>query len=102
LVSVWAGQIQVGTPPQSFLIDFDVSSAFSSPPYAEDMLSLLYPLSTLALQTGSGDLFVPSKSCTSKGCAKKNLYDAAASSTSKPAPGTFNITYGKAFHARSK
>ncbi|KAJ6562303.1 acid protease [Mycena capillaripes] len=63
----WIGEISIGTPPQKFLVDFD---------------------------TGSSDLWVPSKSClTTRTCASKSKYNAAASSTVQHKPGTFSIGY---------
>ncbi|KAJ7184643.1 acid protease [Mycena filopes] len=63
----WAGTITVGTPPQTFLIDFD---------------------------TGSSDLWVPSASCTSTACSNKTQYDSSSSSTSEKMSGSFSIQYG--------
>ncbi|KAG8793258.1 Type I transmembrane sorting receptor, partial [Ceratobasidium sp. 428] len=64
---LWAGTITIGTPGQSFLIDFD---------------------------TGSADLWVPSSTCTSSGCSPHEKYTAASSSTGKKQTGTFSISYG--------
>ncbi|KAH9894313.1 protease [Cubamyces lactineus] len=61
----WTGNITIGTPPKTFLIDFD---------------------------TGSSDLWVPSSSC--KTCKGKTLYDASKSSTSSRKNGVFRVEYG--------
>ncbi|KAG8735641.1 Type I transmembrane sorting receptor [Ceratobasidium sp. 428] len=64
---LWAGKITIGTPPQEFLVDFD---------------------------TGSADLWVPSSTCTSKGCGAHKNFDVSKSSTVEPQSGNFSIFYG--------
>ncbi|CUA68395.1 gastricsin [Rhizoctonia solani] len=65
--TLWAGQIEIGTPPQPFVVDFD---------------------------TGSSDLWVPSSACLAHGCSSKRTFDALKSSSSKQQEGEFKITYG--------
>ncbi|CAE6444159.1 unnamed protein product [Rhizoctonia solani] len=64
---LWAGEITIGTPSQSFLVDFD---------------------------TGSADIWVPNSSCNSGGCSGHNSYNPSASSTSQSQSGDFSIEYG--------
>ncbi|KAI8996510.1 acid protease [Trametes punicea] len=61
----WTGTISIGSPAQSFTIDFD---------------------------TGSSDLWVPSSSCSS--CRGHKTYDPSKSSTSSKKSGSFRISYG--------
>ncbi|KAJ7225267.1 aspartic peptidase domain-containing protein [Mycena pura] len=63
----WAGLISIGTPAQSFIIDFD---------------------------TGSADLWVPSTACASSICSPKHKFNSNASSTAVKQPSTFQISYG--------
>ena len=63
----WTGVASVGTPHQSFVMDFD---------------------------TGSSDLWIPSTECQTPVCELKRRYDPSKSSTSSPKPGRFTIEYG--------
>lgn len=62
------GAVTIGTPPQSFQIDFD---------------------------TGSADLWIPAQACTSSACNAHKKYDPTKSSTSTVDPGNkLSISYG--------
>lgn len=61
----WTGKVEIGSPAQSFVIDFD---------------------------TGSSDLWIPSSSC--EGCTGKTLYNPSKSKKSSKKSGTFSISYG--------
>ncbi|CAF0831114.1 unnamed protein product [Adineta steineri] len=64
--SYWMGTINIGTPPQSFNIDFD---------------------------TGSSDLWIPSIRCLSS-CGNHSRYNANKSSTYQANGASFSISYG--------
>ncbi|THH26750.1 hypothetical protein EUX98_g7437 [Antrodiella citrinella] len=63
---LWQGQISVGTPPVTYIVDFD---------------------------TGSSDLFLPGSSCTSN-CAGHKLYDPTLSTASADRHKKFSLAYG--------
>ena len=69
---LWGGSISIGTPAQTYLIDFD---------------------------TGSADLWVPSSACNVSTCSSKNKYDASKSSTSAKQKGSFTIQYADGSNA---
>ncbi|EJT97978.1 acid protease [Dacryopinax primogenitus] len=61
----WYGNVVVGTPAQTYTVDFD---------------------------TGSSDFFLPDSSCGD--CGSHDTYNPSSSSTSKPLGKTFTLTYG--------
>ncbi|KAL4079471.1 aspartic peptidase domain-containing protein [Scleroderma citrinum] len=63
---MWIGTISIGTPPQSFTVDFD---------------------------TGSSDLLIPSITCNTT-CSGHRRYDPNQSTTSHGVNGSFSIRYG--------
>ncbi|KIK91446.1 hypothetical protein PAXRUDRAFT_830850 [Paxillus rubicundulus Ve08.2h10] len=63
---LWYGTISVGTPANTYTVDFD---------------------------TGSSDLFLPGPSCGTN-CSGHTVYDPSSSSTSLDLGQTFDITYG--------
>lgn len=64
---LWQGAISVGTPANTFTVDFD---------------------------TGSSDLFLPGTACTSANCRGHKIYNTAASSTAVDQRRTFSIEFG--------
>ncbi|KAL5527872.1 hypothetical protein ACEPAG_6673 [Sanghuangporus baumii] len=75
---LWQGNINIGTPANTFSVDFD---------------------------TGSSDLFVPSTACTDANCAGHKKFNTAASSTAVDQRQTFSIEFadgstvaGEVFH----
>lgn len=66
-LSNFVGQIEVGTPPQSFDVIFD---------------------------TGSSNLWVDSKDCSAKDCLGHPQFDRNASSTFEPTKNVVNMTFG--------
>jgi len=67
MTTSYTGEIQVGAPGQSFNVVFD---------------------------TGSSNLWIPSKECTSATCQSKHQYDHGSSSTAKTSADQFAIRYG--------
>ncbi|KAF5388267.1 hypothetical protein D9615_000170 [Tricholomella constricta] len=65
--TLWYGEISVGTPPETFTVAFD---------------------------TGSSDLFLPSIECTDSACEGHKRYDTTGSSTAQDSGRTFSITFG--------
>lgn len=64
---LWQGTITVGTPPQSFTVQFD---------------------------TGSSDLFLPGAACTTQYCTGHAKYLTASSSTAVDRKKAFTLSYG--------
>ncbi|KAL0581946.1 hypothetical protein V5O48_000003 [Marasmius crinis-equi] len=64
--SLWAGPIDVGTPPKTFTVDFD---------------------------TGSSDLFLPGTGCKAN-CDGHKVYDTSASSTAKDQGRGYSLRFG--------
>ena len=82
---LWYGTISIGTPPE----DFTGVTLFSPiQNWPSDLVSY-----TVDFDTGSSDLFVPSKNCSSS-CSGHKAYDPSASSTSHDLGKTFSLTYG--------
>jgi cathepsin D len=83
--NLWYGTISIGTPPKVFTGVTLLSSVQNWPtdlvPYIVDF------------DTGSSDLFVPSKNCDST-CSGHTVYDPDASSTKQDRNKTFSLAYG--------
>ena len=67
MTTSYTGKIQVGSPAQTFEVVFD---------------------------TGSSNLWIPSKECTSATCQSKSQYDSKGSSSFFPDGAKFGIQYG--------
>lgn len=65
---LWQGNITIGTPPQSFTVDFD---------------------------TGSSDLFVPGPTCA-ENCAGHKKYDPTQSTNAMKKGNSFKLEFGDA------
>lgn len=81
----WAGDLDLGSKEETFLIDFDSESLTQLSRSVADFSSVA---------AGSSDLWVPSVSCTSIICSGKTKYNPASSATSARKPGAFSIAYG--------
>ncbi|KAH0838840.1 acid protease [Lanmaoa asiatica] len=65
-IQLWYGSISVGSPANTFTVDFD---------------------------TGSSDLFLPGPKCTTN-CSGHTIYNPSSSSTSQDLGNTFSLLYG--------
>lgn len=84
--SLWQGSISVGTPASTY------SGKCPSSLHLESQKCSLFII--VIFDTGSADMFLPGKSCTSSSCSGHKLYDPSASSTSSDLGKTFSLTYG--------
>jgi len=82
---LWYGAISVGTPP----VDF-TGTMFLAHGGQSHCLTIEY---TVAFDTGSSDLFLPSVNCSS-GCEGHTTYDPSASSTSQDLGKPFELSLG--------
>lgn len=83
----WAGTMTIGTPAQSFLIDFDST-------FIHIFRSCSAHWSLFCCAAGSADLWVPGIACSSNTCKTKHKFTDGKSRTAKKQSGTFSIQYG--------
>jgi len=82
---LWYGTIEIGTPAKAFTGTTLLSTVQNWP---SDPV-----LDTVDFDTGSSDLFVPSKNCDSS-CSGHEEYDPSASSTAHDLDQPFSLSYG--------
>ena len=91
--ALWYGTISIGTPAEDF-----TGLTLFSPVHNWSSDLVLYAVD---FDTGSSDLFVPSKNCD-RSCSGHKAYDASASYTSRDLNKTFALAYGDGSATRGK